>query len=305
MSAPIARCPRCTVPAAHSDRFCEACGTHLTGPPTQADRMQTTLSGVAGMSDRGHVHARNEDAMALGRRPDHGIPDRIAAVVCDGVSTVWQPDVASRIAAHAALAVLLGHGSADLCTRQAVAAAAAAVADLSPAGMPDSPSCTVAVGIVDPTGSGPRITVGWLGDTRAYWLPVPGGTGRPQLLTTDHSWAAEMIGAGALDEETAHRDARAHAITRWLGADGACEPDVVTLSPTEPGALLLCTDGLWNYLPEPAELAAVTTPALARGGPQAAVEALTAAALDAGGRDNITVVCIAPDHPDHDPGSIP
>jgi serine/threonine protein phosphatase PrpC len=66
----------------------------------------------------------------------------------------------------------------------------------------------------------------------------------------------------------------------------------VTLHPRGRGALLLCTDGLWNYLPDAADLAAVALPELAEGGPMAAAEALTTLALDEGGRDNITVVVI-------------
>jgi PPM family protein phosphatase len=55
---------------------------------------------------------------------------------------------------------------------------------------------------------------------------------------------------------------------------------------------VLCTDGLWNYLPDAADLAAVALPELADGGAIAAADALTALALDAGGRDNVTVVVI-------------
>jgi PPM family protein phosphatase len=59
-----------------------------------------------------------------------------------------------------------------------------------------------------------------------------------------------------------------------------------------PGALLLCTDGLWNYLPGPDELAAAALGPLARSGPTAAAAALTELALQAGGRDNITIVLV-------------
>ena len=166
----------------------------------------------------------------------------------------------------------------------AIHAAADAVARLAP-GSPYAPSCTLVAGLVN----GSAITVGWVGDSRAYWL-AEGGTGR--LLTADHSWAAEMVGAGILDAATAMRDPRAHAITRWLGADSEPEPGVTTFAPTAAGVLLLCTDGLWNYEPDPEELAAVALPAIARDGPRAAAAALATLALDAGGRDNITVVCI-------------
>lgn len=102
-----------------------------------------------------------------------------------------------------------------------------------------------------------------------------------------------MVAAGVLDVATAMADVRAHAITRWLGADGEPEPGVVTLRPAGSGVLLLCSDGLWNYLPDAEGLAAVALPAIERGtGSLDAAAALTAVALEGGGRDNITAVVI-------------
>lgn len=277
-------CPICREPApAVTDRFCELCGARLQAPGNDvADRVEIDLADLAGVSDRGHVHLRNEDAMALGRRPEHGQASTLAAVVCDGVSTVRRPELASRTAATVALDALLADGGME----DAVAAAADAVARLAP-GVPDAPSCTlVAATVAAATGA---TTVGWVGDSRAYWLAEDGAA---RLLTADHSWAAEMVGAGILDAAAAMRDPRAHAITRWLGGGIAPVPGVITVAPTAPGVLLLCTDGLWNYEPEAADLAALTLPLVAEEGPRAAASALTAHALDAGGRDNITVVCI-------------
>jgi len=68
---------------------------------------------------------------------------------------------------------------------------------------------------VDYPGGAPLITVGWVGDSRAYWLADPGGAEPSELLTTDHSWATVMIESGRLDRETALADRRAHA-------DGGC-----------------------------------------------------------------------------------
>src|SRR5207248_1912510 len=88
------------------------------------------------------------------------------------------------------------------------------------------------------------------GDSRAYWLARPDAAEPARLVTADHSWAAQMVAAGVLDEAAAMRDPRAHAITRWLGAGGSTEAEVATLHPAGEGALLLCSDGLWNYLPD-------------------------------------------------------
>jgi serine/threonine protein phosphatase PrpC len=286
-------CPVCREPVAAADRVCEVCGAQLPEPRDRVpDHVEIDLVGLAGISDRGHVHVRNEDAMALGRLPEDGRAHTLAAVVCDGVSSVRRPELASAAATTVGLEALLA-GTASGVPRMlaAIAAAADAVAQLAP-DTPDAPSCTLVAALIDEQDERPVVTLGWVGDSRAYWLA---GDGAAELLTTDHSWAAEMVGAGILDAATAMRDPRAHAITRWLGADQAPVPGITTLVPDGPGVVLLCSDGLWNYEPDARSLAALALPVLAREGPRAAAEALTVFALDAGGRDNITVVCIPVD----------
>ncbi len=310
-------CPECAEPVVEGDRFCEGCGADLRvrragtsdavdgpstcrgcGQPVTAadggycpgcgllaadgtDRVEHDLGPLAGVSDRGLVHARNEDAMALGRH----VSGRVAAVVCDGVSSSPDPQLASRAAADVILDALLAADGAGTPqhVREAVAAGARAVADLGSGD--DGPSCTLVAALVAPDG-GPVI-VAWVGDSRAYWLAESGS----RVLTTDHSWAVEVVAAGVMDAASAALDRRAHAITRWLGAGGEPIPDLATFVPDGPGVLLLCSDGLWNYREDAVELAAAALPR-ATTDPLGAAAALTAIALQAGGRDNITVVAI-------------
>jgi serine/threonine protein phosphatase PrpC len=282
-AAPVA-CAGCGEPAS-ADEYCPGCGLRRRDG---TDRVELELDALAGVSDRGLVHARNEDAVAVGLRRDGVLA---AAVVCDGVSSVHRPELASRTAADTALAALLTGADprpAPERVRAAVAAAATAVAGLPvPAGA-EPPSCTLVCALVE--GSG--ITVGWVGDSRAYWLAPAQAADPARLLTRDHAWAAEMVARGELDPAEAAHHPLAHAITRWLGADGEPEPELVTLRPAGAGALLLCSDGLWNYLPDAADLAGLALPVLDADGPLAAATALTAVALEAGGRDNVTVVVV-------------
>ena len=142
------------------------------------------------------------------------------------------------------------------------------------------------------------MTVGWIGDSRVYWLA--GGGGR--RLTDDDSWAGQMVSSGVLTAEEAERHPNAHVITAWLGADAdRPDPHVRTFTPDGPGVVLVCSDGLWNYYPEPEALAAALKTAVpAAAGPLEAARTLTALANDAGGRDNITVVVIPfTPHPNH------
>jgi len=340
--AAAARCPGCAALVAAGDRFCEVCGTDLgtsrsTSPPLPAttagcphcghratadadpadgycpscglrlpdgtDHVEVAVAGAAAVSDRGHVRPRNEDAVALGRGPGPRGPvgGPVAAVVCDGVSSVPGSERAARAAADATLEHLLRTDARDGGEgriRAAVAAGAAAAADLAPAGR-DAPSCTLVCGLVDLTDSAaPVVTVGWAGDSRAYWLAA-GSAAPARLLTADH--VAATAPPGMLDPVVVA--ARPDAITRWLGAGSDAEPDVVTLTPAGPGALLLCTDGLWKYLPDAAALSALALPALYDGGPPTAATALTAAALAAGGEDNVTVA-VVPVSPVPVPGAV-
>jgi PPM family protein phosphatase len=288
-------CPRCGTTPVAGDRFCEMCGADLRERPTAAapgtaDHVEITLDEGAAVSDRGHVRTRNEDAVAL--KSVEAVdaadaPPRVAAVVCDGVSSVRSSELAARAAADAALDVLLEGAAGEGHTRRAVATAAAAAAAVMPRGTFEPPACTLVCGVHDLADG--VLTVGWVGDSRAYWLAEPGAAEPARLLTADHT-AEAAAAAGTLDPALAA--VRPDAITRWLGADGDAEPDVVALIPAGPGALLLCTDGLWKYLPDADGLAALALPALRSGGPHAAAAALTAAALTAGGADNVTVAVL-------------
>lgn len=273
------RCSECGATSPPATEYCDDCGLRLPDP---ANRTVIDLGVLAGVSDRGLVHHRNEDAVALGSGRD----GTLTAVVCDGVSTTVRPERASRTAADTALAVLLAADApADPAQRlrASVSAAADAVAGLD--AKPEGASCTFVAAVIEDG----QVTVGWVGDSRAYWL---GAAGTSRLLTKDHSWAAEVVAEGLTDEATANADRRAHTITRWLGPDMRSEPDVAALPLTGPGVVLVCSDGLWNYVPEAENLAALVAGFGAGTAPLTVAERLTKVALDAGGQDNISVVVI-------------
>jgi serine/threonine protein phosphatase PrpC len=149
----------------------------------------------------------------------------------------------------------------------------------------DPPSATF-VSAVIADGSA---TLCWLGDSRAYWLAT-GPDSAPQQLTRDDSVAEEMVAAGLLSEAEALASPQGHVVTRWIGADlSDPEPHVARFEPPGPGALLLCSDGLWNYQPDAAKLAELALPA-AFTDPLGAVRTLVSFALDAGGMDNVTAI---------------
>ncbi|AGB25245.1 serine/threonine protein phosphatase [Mycobacterium sp. JS623] len=328
MTSSEATCPHCATAVAPADRFCEDCGGSLSKvrtvaiprPPAtdapctdcgneapfdeyctvcghrraQPDRDESTLGSVVLITDRGIEHAGNEDAAAAGMSvgSDETRPDAIAVVVCDGVSSSDEAHKAAVAASKAGVDAMLAAIAASKKVRAAMLAGLAAAAEAAVAAgtdSPSAPSCTYTAMIVIPTAGSAQVTVGNVGDSRAYWLPDPPASA--QQLTVDDSLSQELITAGASPDSEAVRRG-AHTLTRWLGADSDPEPwsesSVQTMTADGPGALLLCSDGLWNYLPEAADIARFCIGVE----PSAAARALTEYALDAGGQDNITVVII-------------
>jgi serine/threonine protein phosphatase PrpC len=253
------------------------------------DHQEVDLGLLAGVTDRGLRHHRNEDAMELAVAQAQGGPV-IVAVVCDGVSTSTRPDEASLAAAQAAAQVLTtaaesGEDLVEASTR-AVQSAGKAVAQLVQPGA-SVPSATFVSAVL----TSQTATLCWLGDSRAYWLAAAQDSDAEQL-TTDDSLAQEMVNAGLLHQSEALTSPHAHVVTRWVGADPAeAPPHVATFGPPGPGVLLLCSDGLWNYQPEAAELASLALPR-ALTDPLGAAKELAQFAIESGGRDNITVVLV-------------
>lgn len=321
-------CPECSTPVGGHDRYCEHCGRNLlihrspaggpgAGPravascvscehigidtegfclrcgraqPSSRDRVEYDLGLVAGVSDRGKRRERNEDSLAVGWVGRPAAPSCVVAVVCDGVASSEGGAEASQAAADAAvdilLAAMLGTADPEAATRAAAAAASAAVVQLAGEDVSSSPASTYVSAIVTST----EVTVGWIGDSRAYWLASAGDGTRSRCLTVDHTRANELVASG-VNAVAAGAEDDAHALSRWLGADADDpEPQVQRFRPSGSGTVLLCSDGLWGYLSGPGVLSAH----IPIGGrdPLGAAVGLVAAALERGGRDNIAVVAV-------------
>ncbi|MDL5158919.1 protein phosphatase 2C domain-containing protein [Actinomycetospora termitidis] len=279
-----ASCSDCTSPVHPDDRFCETCGARRPDP---RDRVELVADRLGAVSDRGVRHRHNEDAVGIRSVSDGGRGSARITVVCDGVSRGARPDLASQAAVDAALDVLVtGVEDPDTSSRAAVRAASSAVVRLStraPVDLP--PACTFVSAVV----VGRTATVASVGDSRVYWLPRSEGGARP--LTVDDSWRHEAVATGSLGEAAAARDRRRHAITAWLGADAApLDPRVTTVHLDAPGVLVACTDGLWNRLRGPDDLAELV--ASAPDDPLAVARRLVGEALDRAELDNITAAVI-------------
>ncbi|GAA2217635.1 protein phosphatase 2C domain-containing protein [Streptomyces nogalater] len=295
-AAPARLCVACRTGRVDGDGYCENCGH---AQPRERDHMERETGPVAAVSDRGLRHHRNEDAFAVGHTtlPD-GTPAALA-IVCDGVSSATRPDAASLAASRAAgdtlLAALPRGTHPQAAMHEAIVAAAHAVNALADepetarehAPHQNAPACTI-VGAVVTSG---LLVVGWVGDSRVYWVPTDRAA-PPARLTEDDSWAAQMVAAGLMSEAEAYADERAHAITGWLGADAyELEPHTACFQPDRPGAVVVCTDGLWNYAETAQEMSEVVPPDAATR-PLHGAQVLVGHALDGGGHDNVTVAVL-------------
>jgi serine/threonine protein phosphatase PrpC len=121
-----------------------------------------------------------------------------------------------------------------------------------------------------------------VGDSRTYLLRG----GRLHRLTRDDSFVQDLIDQGALSEEEARRHPRRSIVLEVLNGDERPLPRLRTLRARPGDRLLLCSDGVTDYLAD-AEVATM----LERGGePASAARQIVDAALSAGSRDNVTAV---------------
>jgi PPM family protein phosphatase len=108
-------------------------------------------------------------------------------------------------------------------------------------------------------------------------------------ITEDHSLVAELVRSGDLTRDQAAEHPQKNLITRALGADEDVAVDTTVLPIEADDRVLLCSDGLSDMVPEAriSELL-LNSPE----DPERAARDLLAAALDAGGNDNITVIVV-------------
>ncbi len=123
-----------------------------------------------------------------------------------------------------------------------------------------------------------------VGDSRVYHL----SEGRLTQLTIDHSEVEELVMAGQLTRDEARTYRRRNVVTRSLGTDPAPEPDSWVFPPTDGERFLVCSDGLTTEMTD-GQIAACL---LSNADPQQAARELVELALEAGGRDNITVIVV-------------
>lgn len=228
----------------------------------------------AGVTDQGRRRETNQDAF---------LADYPLFIVADGMGGHAGGEIASRSTVERLQALV---AAGDISRAAIENALELAVGDI--AGHPettDEGTGTTLTGVyLDDHGDTPQWVTLNIGDSRVYLLRDD----RLVQVTTDHSVVQELITAGKLSPEEAEGHPYSNVITRAVGASELTAPDYITIDVRAGDRFVICSDGLTkeltdygiqHFLRENSE-------------PRAAVDAMLAAALENGGRDNVTLVVV-------------
>jgi len=223
-------------------------------------------------TDTGRQRRANEDALLV-RSP--------LFVIADGMGGAQAGEVASSVAVAEFRPGLPDTGEPERALASLAQDANSRIHELSHANAEQAGMGTTLTAVY--VGE-EEVAVAHVGDSRAYCLR----DGQLIRLTDDHSLVDELIRQGRLTPEEAVEHPQRSVITRALGIEGSVDVDTRSFRGLAGDIYLLCSDGLTTMVPEPRIVELLqANPRLAASG-----EALIAAANDAGGRDNITVILI-------------
>jgi protein phosphatase len=234
---------------------------------------------VTAATRRGLGHEHNED-----RWGSAGADGLLLLVVADGMGGTVGGGTAAGIALRTLLELSddpAAAGPDPRATRSALVGAIdrahQRVQAAAPGRLPDwlRPGCTVTAALVH----GDRLLVGHVGDS-GCWLLRRGTLIR---LTEEHTQAAMLVAAGAVDRASPAARRLDNLLTRHVGMEGSLRPQLCAARLRPGDRLLVATDGLGRALP-PAALAALL------GQPGTDAARLVAAAVAAGSRDDVTAV---------------
>ena len=239
---------------------------------------------IVAKTDKGIVRDSNQDAYAVGE-----LPGEVAwAVVCDGMGGAAGGNIAS------ALAVKVISDKITSCYNEKMRSAsivnlldsAITAANIEVYDMAYSHSELSGMGttVVCAIVRDDEVFIAHAGDSRAYLADKDG----IRQITTDHSYVQDLVDKGEITADQAEHHPNKNYITRAVGVDKTVKVDFDQLDFNDDEILILCTDGLSNY---------VTTEEffeeISDGQYYAFADRLVKKANKNGGGDNITVVALA------------
>jgi PPM family protein phosphatase len=273
----------------HGTRRLPEYDTVADGGPRIGRRMSYGL-----VSDVGQVRVNNQDAVMTFvsssvsslQHPEFGV-----FIVADGMGGHEEGEVASATAARTVanqtynniFIPLLMNSSENDADRPTITeimrdAIQEANNDVSHA-VPDGGTTFTGATII-----GDLAYIGHVGDSRAYMITQDG----IEQLTRDHSLVQRLIELDQLTPEEAAEHPQRNVLYRAIGQNESIDVDAITRRLTPGSRLLICSDGLWNMIPEEE----IKNTVYSSPSPQAACEALVKLANSRGGPDNISVIIV-------------
>lgn len=237
--------------------------------------------------DGERVHLEWAEATHRGRRRDAN-QDAVLAefplfVVADGMGG----HVGGEIASASTIDRLRGVAhSGDVTQNSIEKALSRAVKDIeSHPETTDEGTGTTLTGVFLDTDQDPETWVTLnIGDSRVYLMRE----GTLVQVTTDHSVVQELVAAGRLSPEEAENHPYGNVITRAVGPSESVTPDYVRLDIQDGDRFVICSDGLTKELTDYGIQHFLTEHANAAD----AVRAMLDAALENGGRDNVSIIVL-------------
>ena len=238
---------------------------------------------VIGKTDIGVVRNTNQDSFLCEK-----LTDEIAyAVVCDGMGGANGGEVASEVAAKEIFGALKSGIRKDMTERSAELLFKTAIYNANKAVFNRSQTDKALLGMgttaVAAIATDNCFYYAHVGDSRIYLAE----NGKLRHLTKDHSVVQSLVENGQLTEEEALLYPNRNIITRAIGVREEVEIDFNTCRRENDDILLLCTDGLTNFVDDDSIYKIIT-----ENDPCDALTLLINAANENGGKDNITAVII-------------
>lgn len=238
-----------------------------------------------GLSDQGLKRSRNEDFIHINN-------DRKLYIVCDGVGGAGNGNIASKMAADSCASFIADgeasfnefyrtgqmHHLEDL-VKNAMQTACGDVffaAHKKPALKGMASTMTTVLFVND------KAILGHVGDSRLYLIR----NNQVYVVTEDHTLGREVRERHAMPEEEIKKNKLDHILNRSIGFFKSVEIDTLVFDILPGDELILCSDGLHNYLRTPVQL----VPMLEHEESSTCLKEMVQFALNAGGSDNISVI---------------
>jgi protein phosphatase len=228
----------------------------------------------AGVTDQGRRRETNQDAF---------LADYPLFIVADGMGGHAGGEIASRSTVSRLQALVAAGEVGRPGIENALELAVGDIAD-HPETTDEGTGTTLTGVFLDSEGEEAHWVALNIGDSRVYLLRDD----RLVQVTTDHSVVQELIAAGKLSPEEAEGHPYSNVITRAVGASELTAPDYVSIDLRPGDRFVICSDGLTKELTD----YGIQHFLREHLDPGAAVDAMLSAALENGGRDNVTLIVL-------------